>query len=150
MAAGKAVEMGYRNVYWYRDGISGWRKKHLAFESADFAFMSRPLPPPLEPRDLINALQEDSALVLVDIRDEASKKKFGKFDAPALSIPLYRLHQELNTLPKNKKLVLCDIKAKQAPSACRYLMDKRFPITRITYLKGGFLAWKEQGLPTKE
>ena len=142
--------MGYRNVYWYKDGISGWRKKYLEFESADFAFMSRPLPPPMEPRELSDALQEGKALVLVDIRDEASKKKFGEIDAPVISIPLYRLHKELKSLPKNKKLVLCDIKAKQAPSACRYLMDQRFPITRITYLKGGYLAWKEQNLPTKE
>ncbi|KPJ79000.1 MAG: hypothetical protein AMJ54_00630 [Deltaproteobacteria bacterium SG8_13] len=142
--------MGYRNVYWYKEGISGWRKNHLEFESADFAFMSRPLPPPMEPEELNHKLQEGNAVVLVDIRDEASKKKFGVIDAPALSIPLYRLHKEISKLPKNRKLVLCDIKAKQAPSACRYMMDQRFPITRITYMKGGYMAWKEQGLPTKE
>ena len=150
MAAGKAVEMGYRSVFWYKEGISGWRNKHFAFESADFAFMSRPLPPPVEPQELLTALQAGKPLVLVDIRDEGSINKFGEIDAPALIIPLYRLHKELKTLPRDKQLVLCDVNAKQVPAACRFLMDQRFPITRITYVKGGFLAWKEQGLPTKE
>jgi rhodanese-related sulfurtransferase len=150
MAAGKAVEMGYRSVFWYKEGVSGWRNQHFEFESADFAFMSRPLPPPVEPQELHTALQAGKPLVLVDIRDEGSRNKFGEIDAPALIIPLYRLHKELKSLPRDKQLVLCDVNAKQVPSACRFLMDQRFPITRITYVKGGFLAWKEQGLPAKE
>ena len=149
MAAGKAAEMGYRNVYWYKEGISGWRKHYYEFESSDFAFMSRPLPPAWEPQQLNKALQEGMPIVLVDIRDEESKEKHGMIDGQVLSVPLYRLHNEYQSLPKNKLLVICDIAAKQAPSACRFLMDHRYPITRITYLKGGFMAWKEQGLPTR-
>ena len=64
--------------------------------------------------------------------------------------PLYRLNLDYTELPRDKIIVLMDIAGKQVPSACRYLMDKRYPITRILWLKGGFTAWKEAGLPVED
>ena len=87
--------------------------------------------------------------MLVDIRDEMSREKFGVIDAPTLQYPLYRLHALHFELPKNRLLVFYDIRGKQAPNACRYLLAYFFDPDNITWLKGGIENWKTSGLPVR-
>ncbi len=147
MAAGRAVDMGYRDVYWYKNGIAGWKKTHNFVESSDYAYATRKIPAPLSAGELRQKLNTDERYILVDIRDETSRKKWGAIDGPTLQFPVYRLHMDFNGLPEDKILVLYDIRARQAPSAIRYLLKKRFYFINLTYLKGGITAWKEAGLP---
>ena len=147
MAAGLAVDMGYRDVSWYKSGIAGWGKTHNFVESSDYSYATRKIPAPLTAGELQKKLKSDERYVLVDIRDEKSRKKLGAIEGPTLKFPVYRLHLDYGNLPENKILVLYDIRSKQAPSAIRYLLKKRFYFINLTYLKGGVTAWKDAGLP---
>ena len=147
MAAGLAVDMGYRNVHWYKDGIAGWRKTHNFVESSDYSFATRKIPAPLSAGEAYAKLKNDERYILVDIRDEKSRQKLGSIKGPTLKAPVYRLHLDYNNLPEDKILVLYDIRAKQAPAAVRYLLKKRFYYINLAYLKGGIAAWKAEGLP---
>ena len=147
MAAGQAVDMGYRDVHWYKNGVAGWKKTHNFVESSDYSYATRKIPAPLAARDLQQKLKTDERYILVDIRDEKSRKKLGSIAGPALQFPVYRLHMDYNDLPEDKILVFYDIRAKQAPAVVRYLLKKRFYFINLTYLKGGLTAWKAEGLP---
>ena len=139
--------MGYRNVYWYRDGLIGWKKAGLP--TGRNVRFTHTEPAPMEAKEVLSKIQSGDKLMLVDIRDAPSRKKFGKIDGPSLQYPLYRLHALHFELPKNRILVFYDIRGKQAPNACRYLLAYFFDPNRITWLKGGIEAWTRQGLPVK-
>lgn len=139
--------MGYRDVFWYKGGIAGWQKKHNFIESSDYSYITQKLPAPLAAKALRTKLKENPRYVLVDIRDEKSRRKQGSIAGTALEFPVYRLHLDYNDLPEDKILVLYDIRAKQAPAAIRYLLKKRFYFNHLTYLKGGITEWKDEGLP---
>ena len=149
MAAGQAVAMGYQNVYWYEEGLAGWKKGHNLLESLNFNYAHRKLPDPIEPAVLQEKLASDPRYVLVDIRDDISRKKDGTIDGPTEVLPLYRFHTDYDQLPDDKILVIYDIRAKQAPAAIRYLLEKRYYFNRLTYLKGGISAWKSEGRPLR-
>ena len=149
MAAGQAVTMGYRNVYWYKEGLAGWKKGHNLLESLNFNYAHRKLPDPIDPATLYAKLGKDPHYILVDIRDEQTRRNDGLIEGPTVVLPLYQFHSKYEQLPDDKILVVCDIRAKQAPAAVRYLLEKKYYFPNLTYLKGGFSAWKEQGLPVK-
>jgi rhodanese-related sulfurtransferase len=149
MAAGQAVAMGYNNVYWYKEGLAGWKKGHNLLESLNFRYAHRKLPEPIEPRALAEKLRSNPRYLLVDIRDTKSRQKDGLIDGPTEVLPLFRFHTDYEQLPDDKILVIYDIRAKQAPAAIRYLLEKKYYFINLTYLKGGISAWKAEGLPVK-
>ena len=149
MAAGQAVAMGYRNVYWYKEGLAGWKKGHNLLESLNFKYATRKLPDPIAPGDLMDKLQSDPRYILVDIRDDKSRAKTGIIEGPTKRLSLYKFHTDYQQLPDDKILVFYDIRAKQAPAAVRYLLEQKYYFTHLTYLKGGISAWKNEGLPVK-
>ncbi|KPJ78431.1 MAG: hypothetical protein AMJ54_03550 [Deltaproteobacteria bacterium SG8_13] len=140
--------MGYRNVYWYRDGLAGWKKAGLP--TGRNVQFSHKAPPPMAPQKVWAKIQSGERILLIDIRDDLSRKKFGVIDGPTLHYPLYRLHALHFELPKNRLLVFYDIRGKQAPNACRYLLSYFFDPNNITWLEGGVEAWKNQGLQVKQ
>jgi len=141
--------MGYSDVSWYREGLQGWQEGHNFVESSDYTYATRSIPDPISARDLRQKLRTDDMYVLVDIRDDKSRESTGSIEGPELVLPLYRLHLDLQDLPTDKILVIYDIKAKQAPSAVRFLMKNGFYFSNLTYLEGGFTAWKRLELPTE-
>ena len=149
MAAGQAAAMGYRHVYWYREGLAGWKKDHNLLESLNFKYAHRKLPEPIAPRDLYEKLASNPRYVLVDIRDDQTRHKDGIIAGPTEVLPLYRFHTEYDQLPDDRILVVYDINAHQAPAAIRYLLEQKYYFTRLTYLAGGLSAWKREGLPVK-
>lgn len=149
MAAGQAVAMGYRQAYWYREGLAGWKKDHNLLESLNFKYAHRKLPDPIEPRELHAKLVSNPRYLLVDIRDDESRRKDGVIAGPTEAIPLYRLHSDYDRLPDDRILVIVDIRANQAPPAIRYLLEKKYYFPQLTYLKGGLSAWKKEGLPVQ-
>jgi rhodanese-related sulfurtransferase len=149
MAAGLAVDMGYRNVYWYKEGLAGWKKGHNLLESLNFKYATRKLPEPIAPRDLVEKMQSDPRYILVDIRDDKSRAKTGSIEGPTKRLSLYKFHLDYQQLPDDKILVVYDIRAKQAPAAIRYLLEQNYYFPNLTYLKGGISAWKQEGLPVK-
>ena len=150
MAAGQAVAMGYQQVYWYREGLAGWKKGHNLLESLNFKYAHRKLPEPIEPRELQQKLASNPRYLLVDIRDDRSRQKYGVIAGPTETLPLYRLHTDYDRLPDDRILVIYDIRAKQAPAAIRYLLEKNYYFTHLAFLKGGISAWKNAGLPVQD
>lgn len=145
ISAETAIKMGYKNVYWYREGIEGWKKAGYNTQY-NLALPKGPLPPK-EPSELFQQLQNKEDIILVDIRDEATQKKLGKISGVTIHLPLYRLHNLYRELPKNKLLVIYDSKGLQSSTACRYLYQRHFD--KVTWLKGGLEAWVQEKLPVE-
>ena len=140
--------MGYENVYWYQEGIKGWKKS--GYPTSFNMKLSTNNVPPIKPADLEQKLKDDKRVILVDIRDEKSIEKFGVIKGKTAHCPLYRLHFLYNELPKNRLLVVYDIKGLQAPTATRLLLMKGFDPAKITWLAGGIQAWNRTYPPAKE
>lgn len=142
--------MGYTNVYWYKDGLDGWRDAGKFVEIEDFSYRTRKLPEPIRPEELKSQLDENSGMVvLVDIRGTASRQKEGYIDATAIHLPLYAFVEEYRKLPLDKKLVVYDIRGKQASSAVRFLLSQKYDFPRLTWLEDGIAGWAERGYPVK-
>lgn len=143
-AAGAAVKLGYTDVYWYRDGIKGWKKAGHTLK-VKLPFLNEKDTSGIDPKALNNLLATDKNAILVDIRDEPSKKKFGRIGAFTIDYPIYRLNKLMSELPKYKTLVLYDIRGKQVPMATRYLKHFIYKPERLRYLKGGIENWQKAG-----
>jgi len=143
VAAETAIKMGYKNVYWYREGIEGWKNAGYPTQY-NLALPKEPLPPK-DPSELYRQLENKEDILLVDIRDEETRKKYGRISGITIHLPLYRLHSLYHELPKNKLLVVYDSKGKQSSTACRYLYQRHFD--KVTWLKGGMDAWVQEKLP---
>ena len=143
-AAGAAVKLGYTKVYWYRDGIKGWKKAGNTLK-VKLPFLNEKCKSGIDPKALKKLLSTDKNAILVDIRDEPSKKKFGRIGAFTIDYPIYRLNKLMSELPKHKSMVLYDIRGKQAPIATRYLKHFIFQPERVRYLKGGIESWQKAG-----
>jgi rhodanese-related sulfurtransferase len=144
-AAGNAIKMGYQNVYWYREGIKGWKKAGYSTQN-NLELPKEPLPPK-KPSELFKQLQNKEEIILVDIRNQATRKKRGSISGVTIRLPLYRLHNLYRELPKNKLLVVYDSKGHRSSTACRYLFQRHFD--KVTWLKGGIEAWAKKKLPVE-
>ena len=148
MSARLAVEMGYENVYWYQEGLKGWKKNGNP-TSFNMKLADNNVPP-IKPADLAQKLKDDKRTVLVDIRDKESIKKFGAIKGKTAHCPLFRIHFLYNELPKNRSLVIYDMKGLQAPKATRLLLMKGFDPEKITWLAGGIQAWQRAYPPAEK
>jgi len=145
-AAGLAAELGYTDVYWYKEGIAGWKKAGYRTEKTiDVLDESKPVS--IDAGNLMKKIESGEKLFLVDIRDDQSRAKNGIIQGTTLHYPLFRIHSLHWELPRNRLLVLYDVAEKQAPTASRYLAAEDFDRDKILYLKGGMAAWLESGLP---
>lgn len=150
LAAGKAAKMGYTNAFWYKDGMVGWKESGHFLEMEDFSYRTRRLPEPVSPASLKAKLKKGGgSVVLVDIRGDKSRKSLGSIEGASMHVPIYALSDEFNKLPREKNLVLYDIRGKQASSAVRFLLNERFSFSRISWLEGGFEGWSEKGYPVQ-
>jgi len=144
-AANTAFQMGYQNVYWYREGIEGWKKAGYSTQY-NLKLPEEPLPPK-EPTELFQQLQNKEKVILIDIRDEITRKKQGRIGGITIQLPLYRLHNLYGELPNDKPLVVYDSNGLQSLTACRYLYKRHFD--KVTWLNGGLEAWKRKKLPVE-
>ena len=141
--------MGYQRVYWYREGLAGWKKAQHYIESADHTYRNRKLPAPISAKALHEKISKGDDLVIIDIRGKKSRETTGIIEAEQVFCPLYLFTTCYKQFPVDKLLVIQDVRAKQAPAAIRFLLEKNFYFTKVTYLEGGVSAWKAAGLPLK-
>jgi len=134
-----AVEMGYSNVMVYKDGIPGWAK-------AGYPLVSNATYPKID-IPLISAEQlsrmDKEKLFILDTRPEENFEK-GHIEG-SRNISLEDIHEALNLLPKNRKIVLIDHKGKTTLVTGRYLTFKGYK--EVDRLDGGFNAWAKSGNP---
>lgn len=139
-AAKAAAELGYKNVYEYKEGLPGWSKAGHRVEG-------HPLPkveaPPIPAAELAASLGKPGAPYVVDIRDE---EEFASFHiAQSKNIPLDDLPGRVKTIPAGKTIVIVDHSGHQASVAARVLGS--LGRTALRRLDGGLLQWQTAGLP---
>ena len=143
-AAEKAVELGYKNVYAFREGIPGWQKAGYPLVS------TKPLPDVEVQRITTVELAEmldDEDVVLVDINLRVDAHKFHIDHAKRLHIPLDELNVSLPQVPRDKKIVIICLKGKRAPTAVRYLVGEGYE--DVVMVEGGIQQWVMEGRPVK-
>ena len=143
-AAEKAVDLGYKNVYAFREGIPGWEKAGYPLVTV------KPLPDTeieqVSTTDLAVMLDNDD-VILVDINLEEDAHKFYIDHAKRLHIPLDELNVSLPQLPKDKKIVIICLKGKRSPTAVKYLIGQGY--TDVVMVKGGVQKWVLECRPVK-
>lgn len=143
-AAEKAVELGYKNVYAFREGIPGW-------EAAGYPIVTvKPLPDvevqQISTTELATMLANDD-IVMVDINLDEDAHKFYIDHAKRVHIPLDELKVSLAQIPKDKKIVVICLKGKRSPTAVKYLVGQGF--TDVVMVEGGMQKWVLEGRPVK-
>jgi thiosulfate sulfurtransferase len=134
-----AVEMGYSNVKVYRDGIPGWaRAGYPLVSTASYPKVDIPLVDAAQ----LHGMNRNSVF-LVDTRPAGTFAK-GHIEG-AVNIDLEDLHDSLNLLPADKKIVLIDHKGKTTLITGRYLNYKGYG--NLARLDGGFNAWAKTSYP---
>jgi rhodanese-related sulfurtransferase len=143
-AAEKAVELGYRNVYAFREGIPGWA-------AAGYPLVSvKPLPD-VEVKKIstmeLAAMLDNDDIILLDINLTQDARKFHIDHAKRIQIPLDDLNVSLPQLPREKKIVIICLKGKRSPTAVKYLIGQGYE--DVVMVDGGMQKWVMDGRPVK-
>lgn len=144
-AAEKAVALGYKNVYAFREGIPGWKEAGYPLVSV------KPLPNVEVDQVTTSELAEmlnDEDIVLLDINLKSDARKFHIDHAKRVHIPLDELNVSLSQLPRDKKLVVMCLKGKRAPTAVKYLVGQGYD--HVFMVEGGIQKWVLEGRPVKK
>jgi rhodanese-related sulfurtransferase len=139
-AADLAHELGYKNIRVYREGLIGWQR-------AGLPVVSKVTYPEVDvPRVSAPAAAEATDVLLLDIRPADN---FDKGHAKgSINIDLEVLGERLNSLPRDKHIVLIDHKGKLTLTAGRFLIWKG--VTNVSRMDGGFNGWVKSGLPVNQ
>lgn len=88
-----------------------------------------------------------SNAILIDVRepDELTEQSFDVKNS--INIPLDSIESNINSIPKDKQVILACQRGGRSQKAYVFLKGKGF--TNIANLEGGMNAWDEAGLPTK-
>ncbi len=109
--------------------------------------MSMPRPiPSIDPRQASKRLAaNDDPPLLVDVREP---DEFAVVRIPgAVLLPLSRLQEEYERLPRDRPLLLQCASGKRSLAAAGFLQQRGYAVTS---LEGGVIEWRAQGLPVSE
>lgn len=141
-AAEKAVELGYKNVYAFREGLPGWEK-------AGYPVVRTKKLPDVEVKkvstDELSAALGNEDMVLLDINLDEDAHKFHIESEKRKHIPLDELNVSLPQIPEGKKIIVMCLKGKRSSTAAKYLMGNGFDDVAI--LDGGIQKWILEGRP---
>ncbi|MBW6511682.1 MAG: rhodanese-like domain-containing protein [Desulfuromonadaceae bacterium] len=143
-AAEKAVELGYKNVYAFREGIPAW-------QAAGYPMVTvKPLPDvavkKISTGELASMLANDD-ITLVDINLNEDAHKFYIDNAKRVHIPLDELNSRLAEIPRDKKIVVICLKGKRSATAVKYLTGQGY--TDVVMVRGGLQQWVLDGRRVK-
>ena len=139
------MKKGYKNVYWFKGGISEWRRFDYPLHVDKKYENYRPVK--LSPKKIMVLLKQQNVFVL-DVRPQ-NFAKGPKFIAGAYHCPLLNIIERLSELPKDRPMVISDWAMRQSPLAAKYLMANGFT-NIVGVVKGGIGRWVHDGLPTEE
>lgn len=135
-AAKTLYRMGYDRVEGYLAGeIDAWRKEARATVAFDYLF----------PQEAQKRVQSGQA-VLIDIRTESEQA--GERIPGAQSVPLAKLEEQLDELPKDRQLIMQCGHGCRGSLAASMLLRRGF--ANVANLAGGLLAWKAAGMATEK
>lgn len=144
-AAEKAVSLGYKNVFAFREGLPGWTAAGYPTDSIE------KLPDvnieKITTSELSSRL-DNNLVVLLDVNLTDDAKKFYIDSPQRVHIPLDVLHLKTSTLNKSDSITILCLKGKRAPTAARYLVGQGFE--NVTVVEGGIQKWILEGRPVKQ
>ncbi len=91
-------------------------------------------------------ISEDQNIVLVDVRSPQEYQYDGHIEGARL-LPLQALVQRYEELPRVQPIVFVCRSGNRSQVACEQL--ERLGFNNVKNFRGGMLAWKRAGLPTK-
>ncbi|TRX35129.1 rhodanese-like domain-containing protein [Flavobacterium sp. ZT3R18] len=86
-------------------------------------------------------------VVLVDVRDPEEITEQAYDVKNVINIPLDSIESKINTIPKNKQVILVCQSGNRSKKAFDLLKQKGF--TNMANMEGGMNAWEESNLPIK-
>jgi rhodanese-related sulfurtransferase len=144
-AAEKAVGLGYKNVYAFREGLSGWEKAGYPLESTNRI-------PDVKVKkvstDELSRLLDTEDVILLDINLKEDANKFHINHSKRKHIPLNDLNVSLPQLPKDKKIVVMCLKGTRSETAARYLIGQGY--MHVFVVEGGLQQWILDGRPVQQ
>jgi rhodanese-related sulfurtransferase len=139
-AANKALEMGYRNVLVYAEGLPVWEESGLPISTGP-DYEKRIETTKISPTDLNNLIQSgDKNLTIVDVRDPEEYKE-GHISG-AINIPVATFASRSGVLDKKKRIIVYCNAGNRSYNAYRKLMKLSYKNINQAL----FHDWKEKGL----
>lgn len=98
--------------------------------------------PNITPAEAYRRLQEDSDVVIVDVRQPVETSS-GTVPGAVL-IPLTEFGRRMNELPRDRPILTICRSSHRSPIAARQLKRAGFDVTNVS---GGTIGWQKAGLP---
>jgi rhodanese-related sulfurtransferase len=144
-AAEKAVSLGYKNVFAFREGLPGWT-------AAGYPTVSIEKLPDVKIKTMttseLSGQLDNNLVVLLDVNLNDDAHKFYIDSSQRVHIPLDVLHLKVATLNKSDAIAVLCLKGKRSPTAARYLIGQGFE--NVTVVDGGIQKWVMEGRPVKQ
>lgn len=96
----------------------------------------------VSPKDAFRRLQDDPAVIIVDVRQPVETQ--GGTVEGAILIPLTEFGRRIDELPKNRPILTICRSSHRSPIAARQLKNAGYEVTNVA---GGIIAWEKAGLP---
>lgn len=144
-AAEIAADLGYKNVYAFRGGIPAWQEAGFEIEST--LSLPNTLVASVSTEELFRMVADED-IVLLDINCEEDAEKFWIDTEKRLYIPLNKLKENYDTIPRGKKIAVLCLKGKRSPTAAKFLLKKGYD--DVVIVEGGMQKWIMEGRPIKQ
>ncbi len=99
------------------------------------------------PTELKQKLDMHEAVTIVDLRHSLDFLPEPYIIPGAIRIPMENLDKQQSQIPRDREVVLYCTCPNEASSAMTAIKLRKFGITRVRPLQGGFHTWRELGLP---
>lgn len=136
--------MGYTEVYAYRDGLPAWIK--AGYSTTIIEKLPKVKINKINPKKLKEMIDSGANIVIVDIRPKYELVK-ASIDTEKVNANLDQISGIVDTLPKDKQVIIVDLNGKRAGVAYRYFAMKG--LNDLVLLGGGMQKWIKSGLPVK-
>ena len=140
----KALELGYKNVYWFAGGIPDWYRFKYPMKINEK--LKSIVVKKLSPAKIADYIKTQSITIL-DIRPEWWDYNKGGIKG-SLHIPLVKLQQTYKRIPQDQAIIITDGLMRQSPTAARFLINKGYQVLGV--LKGGITRWEKEGYPVQQ
>jgi rhodanese-related sulfurtransferase len=99
----------------------------------------------ISPNEAVRRLQDDPAIVVVDVRQPVETQS-GTVPGAVL-IPLTEFSRRLDELPKDRPILTICRSSHRSPIAARQLKKAGYDVTNIS---SGIIGWQKSGLPIEK
>jgi len=98
------------------------------------------------PKQAKELIDKEKDVFVLDVRTEEEYKEVHIKDAHL--IPIQELEQNINKIPKDKKVIVHCASGKRSARACETLKDKG--LKELYNLSGGISKWQSEGYPVEK